>query len=123
MRLPAGDEVEPFIELGEEARDLGRVVLQVAVDGHDDVALSVREPGRERGGLAEVAPQPDDSHVVLRVVQARQGAERPVGRAVVDEHGLPRLIEWIERRLQLVEEERDRPLLVMNGHDNGDHGG
>ena len=49
--------------------------------------------------------------------------ERAVRRAVVDKDGLPRLAQWIERRLQLVEEERDRPLLVVDWHDNGDHGG
>ena len=29
-----------------------------------DVALRLREPGGERGRLAEVAAQPDDAHVV-----------------------------------------------------------
>ena len=36
LRLPAGDEVEALVELRQQARDLGRVVLQVAVDRDDD---------------------------------------------------------------------------------------
>ena len=122
LRLPAGDEVEALVELGEQARDLGRVVLEVAVDRDDDVALGLREPGRERGRLAEVAPQPDDAHVVVRVVEARQRGERAVRRAVVDEDRLPRLAERLERRVQLVVEQRDAPLLVVDGDDDGDHG-
>ena len=91
LRLPARDEVEALVELGEQARDLGRVVLQVAVDRDDDVALRLLEAGLERGRLAEVAPQPDDADVLVRGVQPRQRGEGAVGRAVVDEDDLPRL--------------------------------
>ena len=62
--LPAGDEVESLVELRQQPRDLGRIVLEVGVDRDDDFALGVREPGREGGGLAEVAAQADDPHVV-----------------------------------------------------------
>ena len=108
LRLPAGDEIEPLVELGEQARDLGRVVLEVAVDRHHRLALGLRETGGEGGGLAEVPPQADDAGVVRVRVQARQRRERPVGRAVVDEHDLPRLVERVERRLHLVVEEARR---------------
>src|SRR5439155_22958733 len=54
MRLPPGYEVESLVELREEARDLGRVVLEVAVDRDDDVALRIREAGGERCGLPDV---------------------------------------------------------------------
>ena len=64
-RLPARDEVEALVELGEQARDLGGIVLEVAVDRDDHVALRLREAGGERGRLAEVSSQPDDDHVVL----------------------------------------------------------
>ena len=96
MGLPAGDEVEALVELRKQPRNLGRVVLQVGVDGYDDVAFRVLEPCRERCCLAEVAPQPDDAHVRLSAVEARQRGERAVGRAVVDEHGFP----WLAERLQ-----------------------
>ena len=44
-RLPARDEIEALVELGEELRDFGRVVLEVGVHGDDDVATSLEEPG------------------------------------------------------------------------------
>ena len=88
-RLPAGDEVEALVELREQPRNLGRVVLQVAVDRDDGVAVCLVEAGRERGRLAEVAAQADDADVVVGVVESRQRGERAVGRAVVDEDRLP----------------------------------
>src|SRR5919198_4463307 len=63
VRLPAGDEIEALVELGEQARDLGRIVLQVGVDRDHDVALGIREPSRERSRLAEVPSKPDDPDV------------------------------------------------------------
>ena len=121
LRLPAGDEVVPLVELGEEPRDLGRIVLQVAVDRHDDVAGGLAEAGVERGRLAEVPAQPDDADVVVSVVQPGQGAEGAVGRAVVDEDRLPRPPVAGEGRGQLVVEERDAALLVVDRDDDRDH--
>ena len=43
LRLPAADEIEALVELGEQPRDLGGVVLEIGVDRHDDFALGVRE--------------------------------------------------------------------------------
>src|SRR6266536_1763755 len=52
-RFPTRHEVEAFLELREQARNLGRIVLEVAVDRDDAVARGLRESGSERGGFAE----------------------------------------------------------------------
>src|SRR4029077_8162882 len=49
--LPAADHVEAPFELDQEARDLGRVVLEVAVECEDQVAASGLEGGREGSRL------------------------------------------------------------------------
>ena len=90
---------------------------------HDRLAGGLREPGAERRGLAEVAAQPDDLHVLVGRVQPGERGEGAVRRAVVDIDGFPRLAERIEGRLELLEEERDAPLLVVDRHDDRDHGG
>ncbi len=122
VRLPAGDQVEALVELREQPRDLGGIVLQVAVDRDDGVAACLVEAGHERGGLAEVAAQPDDADVLLGVVESRQRGERAVGRAVVDEDRLPLGVQRLERRAQLVVEQCDAAFLVVNGNDDRDHG-
>ena len=48
---------KPSSSFATSARDVGGVVLQVAVRGHDDVAARVVEPGGEGRRLAEVAAQ------------------------------------------------------------------
>ena len=79
------------------------------------------KPARERRRLAEVAPQADDPDVRRRRVQPRQRCECPVGRPVVDEHGLPLDAERLERRLELVVQKRDAALLVVNRDDDRQH--
>ena len=54
-------------------------------------------------------------------MEPRQRGERPVGGAVVDEHGLPVGADALECAPELVEEECDAPLLVVDGDDDGDH--
>src|SRR5262249_26599993 len=74
--LPARHEIESLLELREQARDLGRVVLQVAVDRDHDVPGCLGEAGGERGRLAEVPAEPDDADVVSMRVEPGQGCER-----------------------------------------------
>ena len=66
--LPAADDVEIFLHLGEKTGDFVRVVLEVGVERHDDLAARGREARRERGGLAEVASEADsvDAGVFFR---------------------------------------------------------
>ena len=101
LLLPARHEVESLVELREQPRNLGRIVLLVAVDRHDRRPGRLREAGGERCGLAEVPAQPDDAHVAGTCVQPCQRRERPIRRAVVDEDGLP-FFDRIERGLQLL---------------------
>ena len=45
--LPARDQVESLVELREQRGDLGRVVLEIGIDGDHDVAGDVGKTGRE----------------------------------------------------------------------------
>ena len=122
LRLPARDEVEALVQLCEQAWDLARVVLEVAVDRDDDLALGVREPGGEGGRLAEVAAQAHDLRVRRPRVEPGQRGERAVLRAVVDEDRFPGLSARLQRGVQLVVEEGDASLLVVYGDDDRNHG-
>ena len=95
--------------------DFGFIPSTLAEDGDPTDVMVLTDEPCPVGTLLDVR--------LLGVVEAGERTERAVRRAVVDKDGLPRLAQWIERRLQLVEEERDRPLLVVDWHDNGDHGG
>ena len=72
---PAADHVEVVpLELLDEERDVGRVVLQVPVRGDDHVAARAVEARREGRGLAEVAPQDDRAQPGGRAPPARAGS-------------------------------------------------
>ena len=100
------------VERVEQLGDVLRLVLQVAVHRHDQVAARAREPGVHRGVLAEVALEADDAHARVGLVQRAQLRERVVGRAVVDEDGLP--VAAVERRDEPAVQLVDRALLVQH---------
>src|SRR5438067_5842203 len=61
VTLPAGDEVVALVELRDEGGDFRRIVLEVGVHRHDDLARCSIEACRQGGRLSEVATQADDS--------------------------------------------------------------
>jgi len=63
VRLPTRDEVESLLELREQARNLGGIVLEIAIDRHDDIALRLSEAGGECRSLAKVPSQAHDANV------------------------------------------------------------
>ena len=89
VALPARDDVEAVVELRQEIRDLGRVVLQIRIHRDDHVAGGDVDSRRERGSLAEVPAQAHDANVEVCGVEPHELAIGPVRRAVVDEHDLP----------------------------------
>ena len=59
---PAGDRLQiRRTQRVEEARNVGRIVLSVAVERDDDVAARLMEAGAERRRLAEVAVEIDNA--------------------------------------------------------------
>ena len=93
MRLPARHEVVALVQLREEPRDLRGVVLEVAVDRHDDVALDLAEAGVECRRLAQVAAQPHDADVVGAAWSRTSAAgvpSREPSSTKTTSHGSPR---------------------------------
>ena len=60
---PAADDVVALVELLEQARDVVRIVLQVAVHEDEDLAAAVVDPRLHRGRLPEVAAEAHHAHV------------------------------------------------------------
>ncbi len=55
LRAPSAHQVVALGELREQARDIGRIVLAVAVDRDHHVAGGLMQPASERRGLARIA--------------------------------------------------------------------
>jgi len=114
--------VVALVEPGEEAGDVGRVVLEVAVHWHDHAAASGVEPCGEGGGLAVVAPQADDLHPRVGGLDGPQPVERVVGAAVVDEEDFGVGAHLVERGGELGMERLDVVGLVEHRDDDGELG-
>src|SRR5450759_1194179 len=88
MNAPATHAVEAFVHLGQQARDITRVVLQIGIGGYDDGAARGREPGGEAGGLAEVAAEADDAPARVGGMHCFQALKAAIATAVVDHDDL-----------------------------------
>ena len=115
----------PSAMLGEEARNLGGIVLQVGVERHDDVAAGRGEAGRQRGRLAEVAAKADavDTLACCRASSAMTSHEPSVLPSSTKTTSTSRSPGGApsprSRRGAAIE----AVLLVVDGNDERDHSG
>ena len=70
--LPAADHVVALVELGQEARDLGRVVLKVAVEREDQVAPAAWKPAVSAAALPKLR-----RNRIASTLEDRAGPARP----------------------------------------------
>jgi hypothetical protein len=117
-RPPAGDQVEPGVELGQEAGDLLGLVLPVRVHEHHHVARGVPEADAQGMGLAEVLPQAQDMDGRVAAGELGQDLRRPVVAAVVDDHDLVGEVQLLEDLQRVGDDEPEVLGLVVRRHDH-----
>src|SRR3989449_9944782 len=113
----AADRV-PLIELSEQARDVGRVVLQVGIHGHDHPptrGLEARVGGRR---LAGVRLESDESDTSIALAEATDDLGAPVLAPVVDEDDLELDAQSFEHRAELGPQWREISLPVVHRDDD-----
>ena len=118
---PAGNDVDfrPLIEHVQQAGNVGRVVLQIAVEGDDHGAGCRVEAGLHRRRLAVVANQ------VKRVQPGAGGGELfqqrggSVGRAIIDANQLPGAAGGFHRLADPAQKLCQIFFLVVNRNNNG----
>ena len=86
---PPADDVPAgrVVEFGDYGVDVVRVVLHVAVHGHEDPSLGHFESSGQSGGLAEVAGQLDDREPWVVARSLPKVHDRAVAAAVIDDYG------------------------------------
>jgi hypothetical protein len=99
---PAVDQVVPLVEFLHEHRNIERVVLQVAVERHDYVAGGMLDAGLHCRRLPVVAAKADHFHAQVASGELFQPLAAAVGRAVIDEHNLPRPRQARQHHRQLL---------------------
>src|SRR5437764_1884573 len=115
-RAITAHQIRAARDLGEERRNIGGIILQIAVDQDSHGATGVLQTRVDGGALPGVAFESE--HANPRI--ARDPLRRPICRAVIDENYL--VIDATERRGQLALEERHIFFLVKERHHHGHRG-
>ena len=115
---PAGDDIVALGELGEEPRDVGRIVLAVAVHRDDDVTGAVPDRRHQGCGLAIVARQMQHPDPRIALGDTVECFRRAVLRAVIGKNDLGRLRQPIERVGQRPMQFGERPHFVVDRNDD-----
>src|SRR6185369_8292091 len=113
-------DVVPLGPYLEQLRDKLRRILQVCVDDHDDVALTVVEASGESNLLSEVAGQVNDRNASIDCAQLVHDSQRTVPAAIVYEDDLVRIAERPQNRNAPAIELVENLFFVVGRHDNGD---
>ena len=101
VSAPTGDNIKALLKAGDQPGDVGRIVLQVAVHRHNDVAPGVVDAGHQSSGLADIATEVDDMHPPVGCCDLAEQLFCVVAGAVVNEDHLDRTIKAIEHRAQI----------------------
>ncbi len=110
--------MRPLVHQGEQARNVGRVVLQVAVEGDDEVAAGVIEAGLQRDRLPIVADQLQRTQPGPVGGERVENAPRAVARAVVDQDQLEVSPARLHRRSDALDQLGQVRLLVVDRDDD-----
>ncbi len=86
--FPSADDVQAGGDRRQKAGDLARVVLQVGVERHHELAARGPKTGTEGGGFAKISPEPQAADSRIFDGQAANLPPRTVGRAIIDENQL-----------------------------------
>lgn len=121
IHADAADHVET-VKMVEKPRDVGRIVLQIGVEGDDDAAGCRAEARGQGRRLARVVPQANDPHRRILDPEPAERFEAAVRAAIVDEDHLMGTTEGAQDALELGGEERKTRLLVEHRDDDGDLG-
>ena len=117
---PAADDVLALIDQIDHARQVSRIVLQIAVGGRDEPAARELESCRERRRLAEVPPEANHPDARVLRLEIRQQREALVGAAVIDQDELVRTSPRLQRVGELAIEIGEVRGFVLDRNDDGE---
>src|SRR5215469_15367688 len=115
---PAADDVVALADLLNEHRNIGRIMLEVAIHGDDVFAAGVVESSGEAGGLSKITAEFHDGHPAVDSCDLAQQLERAIGRTVVHQDDLEALAVRFHDGFKAVIEVGDILLLVMQRDHN-----
>ena len=120
--LPAADHVEVFLHFGQKPRDFVRIILQIGVEGHHQVAPRVRKAGGKGRRLAKIAPETQTADARIFFRQPADDLPGIVARTVIDENDVQFVALALGHRRKLGVQGFQAFGFVIDGNDDGEHG-
>ena len=114
----AADEIDA-LQFDDEPRQIGGVVLQIAVKRGEDGAGGGLDAGPKRGALPGIAGVPEAAHARIKPPRFRDPCPGVVGARVVHEDEFIRAQQRLHRRRDLPRQRRHVVRLVEHGDDDG----
>ena len=81
---PAVYKIVACVQFFQHLGDIGRVVLQITVDGDNDVSPGQLNPCFQGGRLAKISTKSNDFDIRVAAGEVRKAAVAPIVGAVVD---------------------------------------
>src|SRR5258708_26763427 len=108
---PSAHHVVACVDRRDQPGNFLRRILQVGIEGDDNLTARLSEAREDRRVLSEIARQLHDSHApFFSRRNFAQDTERVVARSVIDKDGLPRTVQavknWLEARPERYEVRR-----------------
>src|SRR5258708_22881684 len=119
LLAPSADQIVTLLQLFEECRNIVGIVLQIAIHGDDELALSVGKTGRQRGCLPEVAPQTHHHHPAVDGHDLAQQFVGAVDAAVIHKDQFEGISGGLHNGLEPVVQRGYAFLLIVERNDNG----
>src|SRR6185369_12081811 len=94
---PAADNVVAFAEFRDECRDLGGIVLEIAVHRNDDFTAREVEPSLQSGSLSKVLAQTDNGDARVRIGNFRKNLGCLIAASIVHENDFIITVEFRHR--------------------------
>src|SRR5215472_14786371 len=110
---PARDKIVAFIQFGQELRNIGRIVLEIAIHGDEDISLGKTNPGHESRRLTGITAQLDKAQ--LRPRKLPDNLARLISAAVVHDDDLVGKAETFQAAKESRQELLQAVRLVENG--------
>jgi len=118
--LPAADQVEAFVELGQQTRHFLRGVLHVGVHHEDHVTAGGGETGHQGRRLATVAPEPQAADALDALGKRYDLLPARIAAAVIDQDDFDFQSVAGRHVTDLRNEPVQRVDLVVHRHHNAD---
>src|SRR6185369_6971025 len=100
LLAPSAYDVEAFLQLRDEQRNVVGIMLQVAIHGDDKFAFGVIESGCQGWSLPKIPAKLNHDHAAIDIGYLLQQMECAIPAAIIDKHQFKALAVSFHDRLQ-----------------------